>query len=271
MSEHSHDGAVTTEAIPQPTIGHSLTGHKALITGGGRGIGRAIALRFGQAGADVFLAARNEEELGSTAEAVELTGVRAFALQCDLTVDGAAEQLVENAASALGGLSLVVNNAGGAHRIVELASLDERTFALGTTLNYTAVYRVMHAAAPHLFAAAPRAAVLNIVSIAAARGLPGLSYYSGAKAAVVATSRAAAREWGPRGVRVNCLGPGWIATDLNRELRADPVWSDRTLEEIALGRWGTPDDVADVALFLMSDAARYVTGATLYVDGGLLA
>ena len=98
-----------------------------------------------------------------------------------------------------------------------------------------------------------------------------MSYYSGAKAGIVAMSRAVAREWGPKGVRVNCLGPGWIETALSQPLREDKAFSTKTLADIPLGRWGTGEDVADAAAFLVSDAARYITGVTLYVDGGFLA
>ncbi|MEN3279355.1 MAG: hypothetical protein V7607_495 [Solirubrobacteraceae bacterium] len=244
---------------------------RALVTGAGRGIGRAIALRLARDGAAVCLAARSADELAQTAQLVGDEGGRAVAIPCDLTVDGAVEQLVEQAAGELGGLSIVVNNAGGAHRVDTLDVLDQRAFELGTTLNYTAVHRTMRAAAPHLFRAAPNACVLNIVSIAAARGIEGMSYYSGAKSAVVGLSRAVAREWGPRGVRVNCLGPGWIATELSRPLMQSQEFSAETLNQVPLGRWGTPEDVAEAAAFLVSDAARYITGTTLYVDGGLLA
>jgi NAD(P)-dependent dehydrogenase (short-subunit alcohol dehydrogenase family) len=113
--------------------------------------------------------------------------------------------------------------------------------------------------------------VLNVVSVAAVQGLEGMTYYSGAKAAVMGFSRAAAREWGPRGVRVNCLGPGWIATDLNQALRDDPAFVRQTLTRVPLGRWGGVTEIADAAAFLVSDAARYITGTTLFVDGGLLA
>jgi citronellol/citronellal dehydrogenase len=243
----------------------------ALITGAGRGIGRAIARRLTRAGAPVCLAARSVDELEETAGLIRDDNGEAVVVPCDLTVDGAVEQLVERAARELDGLSVLVNNAGGAHRVDTLDTLDERAFDIGTTLNYTAVHRAMRAAAPHLFRAVPDACVLNIVSIAAARGIKGMSYYSGAKSAVVGLSRAVAREWGPRGVRVNCLGPGWIATELSRPLIESQEFSAETLNQVPLGRWGTPEDVADAAAFLVSDAARYITGATLYVDGGLLA
>jgi len=243
----------------------------ALITGAGRGIGRAIALRLARDGAAVCLAARSADELDQTAHLIREAGGRAVAVPCDLTVDGEVERLVGRAADELEGLVVLVNNAGGAHRIEALDTLDERAFEIGTTLNYTAVHRAMRAAAPHLFATAPSACVLNIVSIAAARGIKGMSYYSGAKSAVVGLSRAVAREWGPRGVRVNCLGPGWIATELSRPLMQSQEFSAETLNQVPLGRWGTPEDVAEAAAFLVSDAARYITGTTLYVDGGLLA
>lgn len=243
----------------------------ALITGAGRGIGRAIALKLAELGSPVCLAARSGDELEETARLIESQGGSALAIPCDLTAEEGVEQLVEAAAEGLGGIGILVNNAGGAHRLTPLDELSRQDFERGTNLNYTAVYRTMHAAAPHLFAAAPRASVLNVVSIAAERGLEGMSYYSGAKAGVVGLSKATAREWGPRGVRVNCLGPGWIATELSRPLRESEEFSAETLSQVPLGRWGEPDEVADVAAFLVSDQARYVTGTTVYVDGGLLA
>lgn len=243
----------------------------ALITGAGRGIGRAMALRLAEAGAPVCLAARSADELEETAREIESRGGTALVAPCDLTDEDGVEEMVATAAAELGGIGVLVNNAGGAHRVLNLESLDRRTFDRGTALNYTAVYRTMHAAAPHLIAAAPHSSVLNVVSIAAERGLPGMSYYSGAKAGVVGLSRAAAREWGPHGVRVNCLGPGWIATELSRPLRESAEFTEQTLSQVPLGRWGSPEEVAEVAAFLVSDAARYVTGATLFVDGGLLA
>jgi NAD(P)-dependent dehydrogenase (short-subunit alcohol dehydrogenase family) len=257
----------STTALPAPP----LLDRPALITGAGRGIGRAIAKTLAQAGAPVCLTARSQNELDAAAEEIEAIGGRAITIARDLTEPGAVEDLVATAARELGGLSLLVNNAGGAHRMSPLDRLQPADFLLGTDLNYTAVYRSMHAAAPYLHAAAPGAAVVNIVSIAAERGMPGMSYYSGAKAAVVALSRSVAREWGPAGVRVNCVGPGWIATQLSQPLIEREEFATRTLDQVALGRWGDPEEVAEVVLFLLSDAARYVTGQTLYVDGGLLA
>jgi NAD(P)-dependent dehydrogenase (short-subunit alcohol dehydrogenase family) len=252
-------------------VAASLDGRVAVVTGASRGIGRAIALRLASAGADVCLAARSEADLEQVAAEAGRDGVRVLTMPCDLTVKKRADDLVEAAHRELGALNVLVNNVGGAHRMLPLEDVDERTFETGTTLNYTSTFRMMRAAAPHLFAAAPKAAVLNVVSIAAARPVAGTSYYGAAKSAVISLSRAAAREWGPRGVRVNCVGPGWIETDLSERLRRDPDFSRQTLAQIPLGRWGTVDEVAEAAAFLVSDKARYITGATLFVDGGLLA
>ncbi|MDB5716548.1 MAG: short-chain dehydrogenase/reductase [Sphingomonadales bacterium] len=269
MSHAARTLQITPNADDGPA---SLRGGVALVTGAGRGIGRTIAERLAADGATVALVARSADELTQTQEAILAAGGQATCCPLDLTDPSAPAAAVEHTVKEHGSLSIVVNNAGGAHRVRPLAELDEATFALGTELNYTSVYRVMRAAAEHLFAAAPvtGASVLNVVSFGAERAIEGVSYYNGAKAAVVALSRTAAREWGPKGVRVNCLGPGWIDTDLSAPLLAQPEFVTSTLERVPLGRFGRPEDVAGVAAFLVSDAAAYVTGQTLFVDGGLL-
>ncbi len=251
---------------PQP-LNHGA----ALVTGAGRGIGRAIAIRLADAGAKVCIASRTKAELERTAELVHEVGGEALCFACDVTADGQTQELINQVVAEFGSLSMLVNNVGGAHRIKPLDELTIADFELGTELNYGSVFRIMQQAAPHLLGAAPHAAVVNIVSIAARRGLPGMGYYSGAKAAVVALTRATAREWGPRGVRVNALAPGWIETDLSEPLRQQAAFSERTLADIPLGRWGQPDDIARAAVFLLSPQASYITGECLTVDGGLLA
>jgi NAD(P)-dependent dehydrogenase (short-subunit alcohol dehydrogenase family) len=243
----------------------------AIVTGAGRGIGRAISLHLARSGHNLCLAARTAEQLEAVAAEIRAAGATAITVSCDLTAEGEADRLVNTAAEELGAINVLINNAGGAHKVAGLERLEERTFVRGTDLNYTSVYRTMHSAAPYLLAASPAAAVLNVVSVYAERGLEGMSYYSGAKAAVIGFSRTAAREWGSRGVRVNCLAPGWISTDLNQGLRDDPGFVAKTLPQISLGRWGEPEEIAEAAGFLVSDAARYITGTTLFVDGGLLA
>jgi 2-deoxy-D-gluconate 3-dehydrogenase len=241
------------------------------VTGAGRGIGRAIALALAERGADVALVARSDVELEAAAAEVRTLRRSACAIRCDVTDNDAVETMIDRVTSEFGTLHILVNAAGGAHRLREVQDVDEATFSTGLELNLTAVQRTMRAAAPLLFANPQSAAVLNIVSIAATRGLERMSYYSAAKAGVVGLTRSASREWGPRGVRVNCLGPGWVETALSEPLRNDADFYQETLKTIPLGRWGRPEEVAEVAAFLVSDAARYVSGQTLYVDGGLLA
>jgi NAD(P)-dependent dehydrogenase (short-subunit alcohol dehydrogenase family) len=248
-----------------------LKGRVALVTGGGRGIGRAIALALARQGAEVAIAARSEDQLESVVNEINVVNGGASYFVCDVTQPTEVSELVNAVVRKCGQLNIVINAAGGAHRLRELQDVDESVFDVGIQLNLTSVQRTMRAAAPFLFEQPGKAAVLNIASYAAERGLPKMSYYSAAKSAVVGLTRAVAREWGPRGVRVNCLGPGWVDTALSRPLRNDEEFYASTLEQIPLGRWGDPEDVADVATFLVSDAARYVTGQILYVDGGLLA
>lgn len=249
-----------------------LSGRVAMVTGAGRGIGREIAERLARDGAAVSLIARSIDELESTRDAIEAAGGHALACSLDLLDPASPAEAVARTVERFGSLSILVNNAGGAHRLRAVQDLDDATFAVGTDLNYTSVHRTMRAAAPHLFAAAPEtdASVLNIVSIIAERSFEGMSYYGAAKAAVIALSQTAAREWGPRGVRVNCLGPGWIDTDLSAPLLANDEFVTSTLGRVPLGRFGQPTEIADSAAFLVSDAAAYVTGSTLYVDGGFL-
>ncbi len=257
--------------VAAPADEMRLDGRVALVTGGGRGIGRAVALALSRRGAAVAVAARSQDELESVAREIQSERGHSCCLVSDVTDPVAVTTMVDTVAREFGGLQILVNAAGGAHRLRDVEDVDESTFDLGIRLNLTAVQRAMRAAAPLLFQRPGESAVLNIVSIAAERGLRQMSYYSAAKAGVVGLTRSAAREWGPRGVRVNCLGPGWIETALSRPLRDDSEFFDDSIRSIPLGRWGKPDDVASVAAFLVSDAARYVTGQTIYVDGGLLA
>lgn len=242
----------------------------AIVTGGGRGIGRAIALAVARRERHVVLVARTGSELVEVCDEIERRGGRAVGVCADVTRPAEVQDVVARAC-ALGPLEVLVNNAGGAHAVAELQDLDERHFTAGVALNLSATHWCMRAAAPHLFRRPGRASVVNVVSIAAIRGLEGMSHYSAAKAGVMGLTRAVAREWGPRGVRVNCVAPGWTDTQLSRPLHADAAFYERTISEIPLGRWARPEEIAGAVEFLTSDAAAYISGTTLLVDGGLLA
>ena len=180
----------------------------ALVSGAGRGIGRAVALELAAAGVDLVLTARTETELDAVAADVERLGSRALVRPYDISDPSAVHRLMEDVDAWQGRLSILINNAGGAHIINDIHDLDPKDFERGLALNLSATHHCMHAAAPLLMRESGGATVVNIVSIAAARGLRGMSYYSAAKAGVVGLSRAAARDWGPHGVRVNCVAPG---------------------------------------------------------------
>jgi NAD(P)-dependent dehydrogenase (short-subunit alcohol dehydrogenase family) len=242
----------------------------ALVSGAGRGIGRAVALALAEAGADVALTSRTQDELDEVAAEVEARGRRALTVVCDISDPREVQALMDAIAAWQNRLDILVNNAGGAHVRRELHELSPEDFERGIALNLGAAHHCMHGAAPLLFRQ-PGSSVVNVVSIAATRGLEGMSYYSAAKAGVVGLTKAAAHEWGPRGVRVNCVAPGWIDTALSVGLKRQQDFYDRTLREIPLARWGKPHEIANVVAFLASDEASYVNGTTVYVDGGLLA
>lgn len=241
------------------------------MSGAGRGIGRAVALALAASGADVALTSRTRAELEDVAAEIEALGRETLVLPCDITDAPAVQWLLDEVGGWKGRLHILVNNAGGAHVVRELHELTDDEFERGTALNLNATHHCMSAAAPLLFQSPGESSVVNIVSIAAQRGLKGMSYYSAAKAGVVGMTKAVAHEWGPRGVRVNCVAPGWIDTKLSNGLKRQQSFYDRTLTDIPLGRWGRPEEIAAVVAFLTSDGASYVNGETILVDGGLIA
>ena len=206
---------------------------------------------------------------------VEALGRRALPVRCDVTDTESVESLIARVRDELGGLQILVNNAGGGAWLREIELLDHEQFEQGISLNLCSIHNVMRAAAPLLFERPGESSVTNIVSIAAARGMEGLSYYSAAKSGVVGLSRAAAREWGPRGVRVNCLGPGWIDTQLASPMRRDAEFFRQSIDQIPLRRWGEPADIASTILFLASGirgstspARRSTSTAACWHEGG---
>ncbi|HET6950649.1 MAG TPA: SDR family NAD(P)-dependent oxidoreductase [Acidimicrobiales bacterium] len=251
-----------------------LAGHAALVTGGGRGIGRAVAARLAAEGARVAILDIDPEGTGGGAAAGAGEpgpgDVAAPALTADVADPAAVSTAVAAAADALGGLSILVNNAGvGMAKPLDRYGDDEWARLVG--VNLTGVWHGIRAAVPHLRAwatAAGRAAsIVNVAGTAASRPTRGEGPYAAAKAGVVALTRTAALEYAPA-VRVNAVSPGYIATRLTRAVVDDAALRARVEGRIPLGRIGTVDDVAGVVAFLCSDDAAYVTGHDLVVDGG---
>jgi 3-oxoacyl-[acyl-carrier protein] reductase len=244
-----------------------FNGRRVVIAGGSRGIGRAIALGFAAAGADVSICARGAAALAATHDDIAAHGHRVHAAPCDLADGAAVAAYVEAAAAALGGIDVLVNNASGFGM-----GDDEAAWAAGLSVDVMAMVRASHAAEPHLLRAAG-GCVLHIASISGYRPSTRSAAYGAAKAAMIHYTGSQAAMLARRGVRVNCIAPGSIEFPggvWDQRKQAGDGLYERTLAGMPFGRMGTPDEVAEVALFLASPHARWITGQTIAVDGGQL-
>ena len=244
-----------------------LTGKSAVVTGGSRGIGRAIVLRLAGQGADVAFSYRgNEAAAKDTAAAVEALGRRALAVQADVSQPESADALVKAAIEAFGKVDILVNNAGINHDdLIMKMSLDAWRDVLETDL-FGAFYAIKAVTRPMLKARAGR--IVNITSVSGQAGQMGQANYSSAKAGLIGLTKATARELASRGITCNAVAPGFVATELANKLSQE--WQDRIIAQTPLGRFGTPEEMANAVAFLASDEAAYITGQVLAVDGGLV-
>lgn len=245
-----------------------LDGRRALVTGASRGIGRAIAVAYAAAGADVAVTARDADKLAEVAADIESLGRRAVVVPADVLDGDAIRDAVDGAALALGGLDILVNNAGGNSFSAPLTHMRFSGWQKTFSLNVESIVHTCQAAAPHL-AAGTGASVINVSSVASLSGTPMMSHYGAAKAAVTSLTKSLALEWATAGVRVNALVPGWIETDLTDFLRADSSIESGLIGQVPMQRWGLAREIAEPAVFLASDAASFMTGQQLIVDGGL--
>jgi 2-dehydro-3-deoxy-D-gluconate 5-dehydrogenase len=245
-----------------------LTGKNALVTGSSRGMGAAIAIALAQAGANVALHA-SQAVPDEIVNAVDATGVRLMALTADLTDPGRVPKLIDETIAGLGSIDILVNNAGITRRApaVDYALADWNDVI---ATNLTSVFRLCQCAArPMLERGSGK--IINIASLLSFQGGITVPAYAAAKGGVAQLTKALANEWASRGVQVNAIAPGYMATDLTEALQNDSTRSRQILERIPAGRWGSPQDVAGVAVFLASAASDYVSGHILAVDGGWLA
>ncbi len=238
----------------------------ALVTGASRGIGRAAALALARAGAKVAVNySTNEEAARRVVDEIAQGGGEAFAVQGDVSRSEDSARMVSEVLGRYGRLDILVNNAGIARDNL-LLRLSEDSWDAVLDTNLKGVYNCLRAAArPMLKQRFGR--VVNVASVAGLMASPGQANYSAAKAGVIALTRTLARELGSRNITVNAVAPGFIDTDMTRELSAEA--REAYLKRIALERFGRPEEVAEVIVFLASPAAGYITGQTVVVDGGL--
>lgn len=250
--------------------GIDLAGKTAFITGASRGIGRAIAVAYAEAGADVALVARDEAALAEVRKEVEAAGRKAVVLTCDVTDRDRVIETVNTAIAELDRIDIVVNNAGGTSFMAPFTEMRFSGWEKVMKLNVDSIVHVCQAVGPHMLERGS-GSVINVASVAGLGGTPTLSPYGASKAAVVSLTRSLAMEWGPKNVRVNALCPGWTATDLNRNLWENEDMSRLMTANVPMARWGKAEEMAGPALWLGSDASSFVTGQTIVVDGGLTA
>jgi 2-deoxy-D-gluconate 3-dehydrogenase len=248
----------------------SLEGRKALVAGAGRGIGQAIATALAESGADVALASRSETELRETANLVEGVGRKAVILPVDLGISGEAARVVDAASEALGGLDILVTSSG---RNVRKNAYDhtEEDWDAVINLNLKARFFLAQSAAKQMRDSGSGGAIIHIASLSTFFGIPNHIAYTTGNGGLGAMVRAQAVEWAADNIRVNAIAPGTIVTKLTENLLANPDLLAIRLSKIPMNRLGKPEDIAGTAVFLASNAAAYITGTVLPVDGGWLA
>jgi len=244
-----------------------LSGRSAVVTGGSRGIGRAIALRLARQGADVAFSYRgNESAAYATAREIEGLDRKALAAQADVTDPASADALVKQAIGAFGKVDILVNNAGITRDDLIMRMTPEMWREVLETNLFGAFYATKAVTRPML--KAKRGRIINITSVSGQAGQMGQANYSAAKAGLIGLTKATARELASRGITCNAVAPGFVLTELTESL------PDALKQEITartpLGRFGTTEEIADAVAFLASDEAGYITGQVLAVDGGLV-
>jgi len=248
----------------------SMSGRIVLVTGGRRGIGKALALAFARAGADIAICDIQTEiaELQATADEVRKLGRRCIAIPADVTCKADVENMVSKVKADLGSIDILINNAGIVPRY-KLMETDEDTWNKAMDINVNGTFFCSQVVGKMMMTRA-RGNIINLASANGIRGVTGLGAYCVAKSAVIMLTQLLARELGQYNIRVNSIAPWAVMTERSAPALTDPEYIKRELPKSALGRFGKTDDLIGAVLFLASDAASWITGHTLVIDGGYL-
>jgi NAD(P)-dependent dehydrogenase (short-subunit alcohol dehydrogenase family) len=245
-----------------------LSGRVAVVTGGTRGIGLAVAEALAAAGADVVPTARTEKAVTEAADQIVSYGVRSLAIPTDVAQTDEVKALFEETATELDGVDIVVNNAGINPRAAmgSAESVEPSAFERPVEVNLQGAYNCAHEAGTYLLEN-DGGTVINMSSVSGVVGTPGQHAYTASKHGLVGLSKSLALDWAPE-VRVNAIAPGYVRTDLTAELTENESLHESVLEDVPSDRFAEPEEIADVTLFLASDMASYITGECVVVDGG---
>jgi NAD(P)-dependent dehydrogenase (short-subunit alcohol dehydrogenase family) len=247
-----------------------LDGDVAIVTGAGRGMGRAIATALSEAGAAVTLASRTQSELDEVAGAITSNGGTALPVQCDVRARADIERVVDETVRRYGRVDVLVNNAGIFQVWAQPETVTEEEWDDVFTTDLKSAFVASQAAGRHMVERG-KGSIINVASIAGCVGLPLTTSYSASKAGLIGLTRELAIDWAPHNIRVNAIAPGFIATPANANLRADADARGAVEAKTPMGRFGEVDEVATAVVFLASRAASYITGQTIVVDGGWVA
>jgi 2-dehydro-3-deoxy-D-gluconate 5-dehydrogenase len=250
----------------------SLKGKSGIITGGGVGIGKAMTMALAQAGAEALIVGRRKDVLETAAEELKQSGHRVIPFPADVSRMEQIPKIADKALKEFAKIDFLINNAGIARRGACEEHTEENWDAV-MQINLKAPFFLAQAVAKTMIAAKRPGAIINISSLMAVCGGKNLPGYAASKAAISQVTKSMANDWAKYSIRVNAIGPGWFATDLNKSLRGDKNRQDEHREitnRIPMGRWGSLDELGGVAVFLASDASSYMTGQTVFVDGGWL-
>ena len=247
----------------------SVEGKNALVTGGGRGLGQAMAVGLASVGAQVTVTSRNEESLNETLDLIVEVGPLGRAIKLDVQDVCASKASISDLSNAVGGIDILVNNAGG-EEICASFDIDEALWDRINRTNLKGAFFCAQEAARSMMSRG-QGSIINVCSLTSYVGVPTAVPYTSSKSGLLGMTRALSAEWAAHNIRVNAIAPGYFRTDLTEAFYKDDAWQKSMLKKIPMGGFGEAEDLKGAVIFLASDASQYITGQCIAVDGGYLA